>query len=562
MKFELQSVKERTINKGKRGINQVIFGRTTIVLGSILVQLLLLLLYMTYLAQHIYVFFGGYLTFGALISIMIMNRTTNPGFQLSWVLLIMLFPIVGGLFYLYVEFQPTTFFLKKSLETMDLKTKGIPVQKQETVEALRTENENTAHLAEYLYYQEEFPVYPNTGVTYFESGEKKFEELVSQLKKARTYIFLEYFILAEGIFWDTIHEVLKAKVQEGVEVRLLYDGMNDLNNLPDDFQATLKREGIQCKVFSKVYPVISTHYNNRDHRKIAVIDGRIAFTGGVNLADEYINQKKRFGHWKDAAVMLQGEAVQSFLLMFLKMWNLIEPCEDIRGFLEKADPIEKQLTDAGKEAAELQKEELAADPPKETQPETGDAPQSLIPSRGYVIPYATNPFHGERIAERVYMDILNHARHYVHIMTPYLVPDYEMLQALIYAAKRGVDVKLILPHIPDKKYAFALAHSYYSDLLESGVKIYEYTPGFVHSKVFVSDNRKAVVGTINLDYRSLYLNFECAVYLYEVAAIEDIEADFRRTLPECHLVTAFDIRHDRLLRKVAGALLKPLAPLM
>lgn len=325
--------------------------------------------------------------------------------------------------------------------------------------------------------------------------------------------------------WDSIFEILKAKAAEGVEVRFLYDGMNELYNLPHHFQTELKAAGIQCKVFSPVYPIISTHYNNRDHRKIAVIDGHTAFTGGVNLADEYINCKERFGHWKDAAVRICGEAVKSFTLMFLKMWDITEKLED-RTFYLQVD---------------------------RTEPE--EAP-------GFVMPYPANPFRQERSAKRVYMEILNSAQQYVHIMTPYLVPDHEMLETLKYAARRGVDVKLILPHIPDKKYAFALAHSYYRQLITAGVKIYEYTPGFVHSKVFASDNCKAVVGAINLDYRSLYLHFECAAFLYGMSQIADIEADFRRTLTQCQLIYMFDVRHDKWLRKLSGMFLRLMAPLM
>lgn len=325
--------------------------------------------------------------------------------------------------------------------------------------------------------------------------------------------------------WDSVLEILKAKVEEGVEVRVLYDGMNELYNLPHRYPEYLKGMGIRCKVFSPVYPVISTHYNNRDHRKIVVIDGHTAFTGGINLADEYINEKERFGHWKDSGIMLRGEAVRSFAVMFLRMWDISEKLENMAFYLK----------------------------------DWGEEP---VRADGYVMPYAANPFGKERTAKRIYLDILNNAEQYVHIMSPYLVPDDEMMQALMYAARRGIDVKLILPHIPDKKYAFALAHSYYRRLMDAGVRIYEYTPGFIHSKVFVSDNIRAVVGAINLDYRSLYLNFECAVFLYGSAEIYSIEEDFRQTLPLCQLVTYFDIRHDKWTRRTAGKVLKLFAPLM
>ena len=606
MEYQLQSVKEKSIDKGKRGVKKVVFGRTTILIVCLLVQLLLLFMGMNFLAKYIYVFLGGYLAFGALIALLILNRTTNPGFQLSWTVLVLLFPIFGGLLYLYVEIQPGTHMLRRLLDTVDQETADTLQQDPEVLEEFYQKNESAAQLASYMYREEHFPVYRNTGVTYFPSGETKFEEMLCQLRRAEKFIFLEYFIVHPGYMWDSIHEILKAKVNEGVEVRFLYDGMNELSNVPEDFLQQIRSEGIHCKVFSPVYPVISTHYNNRDHRKILVIDGRVAFTGGVNLADEYINRKERFGHWKDAAVMVQGDAVCSFTLMFLKMWNLGAKMENVALYLRPAaevkeeeeslaasDEVEAERKSSSASAEKKVKEEaLSAAGEMKTEGESlseleemnaekesssaakrmtsgyGQQEQTrmgswaLTASRGFVMPYAADPFHEERTAERIYLNILNHARRYVHIMTPYLVPDYELLQALTYAAKRGVDVKLLLPHIPDKKYAFALAHSYYKYLMQAGVRIYEYTPGFVHSKIFVSDSICSVVGGINLDYRSLYLNFESAVFLYDVPAIEDIESDFRKTLMESQLMTEYDIRHDKITRKAAGALLKLMAPLM
>jgi len=276
-------------------------------------------------------------------------------------------------------------------------------------------------------------------------------------------------------------------------------------------------------VFSPVTAFVSTHYNYRDHRKILVIDNRVAFNGGVNLADEYINRKQRFGHWKDTALMLRGEAARSFTLMFLQMWNLMESEPDF---------------------APVQSEGLSAE------------------AAGYVMPYGDCPLDDDKVGESVYMDMLYHANRYVHVMTPYLILDGELETALKYAAERGIDVKLILPGIPDKKAAYALAKSHYRSLVDAGVKIYEYTPGFVHAKVFVSDDAKAVVGTINLDYRSLYHHFECATYLYQVPCIREIEADFQATLAQCRAVTPETIRKEKLSYKVLGSIMKLVAPMM
>ncbi len=521
----VKDMKDRSVDKGRRGIHQVIFGRTGVLLLCLLAELFLLFLMLHYVAQYIYLFFGGHMVFAFLVLLLIINHEEHPAFQLAWASLVLLFPIFGGLLYLYLKLQPGMRILAGKMQEMDKESRNLLPQDSHIMRELDLQSPRAAQLAYYVGCRQGYPLCGNTEVTYFPGGEEMFEELKKQLQDAKHFIFLEYFIISEGYMWDSVQEILEQKVREGVEVRLMYDGMNELNNLPHDFSRKMKNLGIRCKVFSPVYPVISTSYNNRDHRKIAVIDGHTAFTGGVNLADEYINRIERFGHWKDAAIMMHGDAAKSFTVMFLKMWDVSEKPENIAVYLKKSSV-------------------------------------SCDPCGGFVLPYATNPLAETQTAEHVYLEIINSAVRYVHIMTPYLVPDHELMQALIYAAQRGIDVKLILPHIPDKKYAFALAHSYYKTLVGAGVRIFEYTPGFVHSKVVISDDICGVVGAINLDYRSLYLNFECAAYLYDVPAIRDMEADFKRTLIECQLVTAFDIRHDKITRKLAGHVLKVIAPLM
>ena len=337
--------------------------------------------------------------------------------------------------------------------------------------------------------------------------------------------------------WGRVLNILKRKAAEGVEVRFMYDGMCELSLLPYNYPEKLEKLGIKSRMFAPIMPFISTHYNNRDHRKIVVIDGKVAFTGGINLADEYINRKKRFGYWKDTAVMIQGDAVRSFTLMFLRMWNGESNIRrfGVPGTALPHDDYEYYLS---------VEQDRHAD------------------ADGYVIPYGDTPYDGERVGEMVYLDIINQAKRYVHIMTPYLIIDSQMITALTYAAKRGVDVSIVLPHIPDKKYAFALAKTHYAELTRAGVKIYEFTPGFVHAKIFVSDDIRGVVGTINLDYRSLYLHFECAAYLHGVSELAVIEKDFEDTVKKSILITEEDIRNQKLLSRLAGKVLKPLAPLM
>lgn len=305
----------------------------------------------------------------------------------------------------------------------------------------------------------------------------------------------------------------------------MYDGSCEFSTLPRSYPKMLGRLGIQCRAFAPVSPFVSTHYNYRDHRKILVIDGHTAFTGGVNLADEYINRIERFGHWKDCAVMLKGEAVKSFTLMFLQMWCMADETTELGDYLSfPACPAENV--------------------------------------RGYVMPYGDSPLDSEHVGKQVYVDILNRAERYVHIMSPYLILDSETENALKFAAKRGVDVALILPGIPDKKLPYALAKGHYSSLLSAGVKIYEYSPGFVHSKLFVSDDKKAVVGTINLDYRSFSHHFECAVYMHGTDCVADIEKDFTETLKLCRRVSMETVKKEKLSIKLAGILMKVIAPLM
>ncbi len=335
---------------------------------------------------------------------------------------------------------------------------------------------------------------------------------------------MEYFIVDEGLMWGKVLEILARKAKEGVDVRVMYDGSCEFALLPRDYPRRLKALGIKCKVFAPVSPFVSTHYNYRDHRKILVIDGHTAFNGGVNLADEYMNEKKKFGHWKDVAVMVKGEAVKSFTLMFLQMWGITEKEDETVRFLSyPALPQE---------------------------------------AKGFVIPYGDCPLDNDKLGERVYMDILNRAVQYVHIMTPYLILDGEMETALKFAAEKGVEVALLLPGIPDKVIPYALAKTHYASLIASGVKIYEYTPGFVHAKAFVSDAREAVVGTINLDYRSLYHHFECAAYLYNTDCIAKIEEDFQACLAQSRLVDMERVRHEKWTVKLIGRVMKAVAPLL
>ena len=502
-----------------------LFGRKAILLISLLLQAVFLFGVCFWFEDRIPLYLGGNALFTVVVLLILVNSSMDPTAKITWLLIIFVVPIFGCIFYVWTQSEWGRKTLKALVDRSEALSHHL-IRQDPAVEASLAETDPAvAGLSRYIRSCGNFPVYTNTQVTYFPLGEDKWKQMLVELEQAKHSIYLEYFIVREGVMWGRILEILVRKVQEGLDVRMLYDGTCEITTLPYDYPKRLETLGIRCKMFSPIAPLFSSHYNYRDHRKILVIDGNTAFTGGVNLADEYINQEVRFGHWKDTAIMLKGDAVESFQLMFLQMWNVDEKQADFPEDLTPPEPIH-------------------------------------IQAEGYVIPYADCPLDKQKLGEMVYIDILNRAQQYVYIMTPYLILDGEIQTAIQFAAQRGVDVRIILPGIPDKKIPYALAKTHYKALLDAGVHIYEYTPGFVHAKVFLSDRREAVVGTINLDYRSLYHHFECAAYLKDVACLPDIQRDFEETFPKCRVVTHRTCREERLLVKLTGFLAKAIAPLL
>ena len=516
---------EKILKKLKK-LLRLIFGRTTLGTLFLLIQILVLFAGFDWFREYLIYMYGGSAMLSALVLIYIISDEGNSTIKLSWVVPILIFPVFGTLFYLFLTLQPGTRRINRRIEEVGTKLRPYLLQDPEVLAHYESISASGGNLVRYMNQYGRFPAYENTGVRYFPLGDDMFPVLLEELKKAEHFIFMEYFIVEHGVMWDAILQVLETKVAEGVEVRFMYDGTCSISLLPYNYPKKLEEYGIRCKIFNPIKPALSTVQNNRDHRKIVVIDGKTAFTGGVNLADEYIGELERFGTWKDTAIMVQGEAVRNFTLMFLEIWNVDEPQENYEKYLDASYCY------------------------------------GMTEGEGYVIPYGDSPLDHENVGELVYMDILNSAKDYVHIMTPYLILDHEMLTALTYAAKRGVDVKIIMPGIPDKAYAFALAKTYYPELLRAGVKIYQYKPGFVHAKSFTSDDCKGVVGTINLDYRSLFLHFECAVYLYQVPQIADVEADFQETLKDCREISMEDWKNEKFITKLTGRVLRLIAPLM
>ena len=516
----------RLLKKGQSGLVHAIFSRFGLILILLLLQALALFSLLRWFGELLPHYLGGTLLVTAAMMVYLLNQDMDNSVRITWLVVTALAPVLGVPLFWYTKADIGHRVLRKRLMELEGQTRAQLPQDERAVRRLEAEDPGAASLTRYLRGRGGgFPVYQNTAVTYFPGGEAKFEELLRQLETAKKYIFLEYFIIEEGLMWGRVLEVLARKAAQGVDVRVMYDGTCEFSPLPRDYPKRLEALGIRCKVFSPVTPFVSTHYNYRDHRKILVIDGRVGFTGGVNLADEYINHVKKYGRWKDAAVMLEGEGVRSMTALFLQMWGILQQPE-FEQFLTDPIPAER--------------------------------------AAGFVVPYGDCPLDGERVGEMVYIDMINRARKYVHIITPYLILDGELETALRFAAERGVDVHLILPGVPDKRFAYSLAKTHYKALLSSGVKISEWTPGFTHAKVVVADGREAVVGTINLDYRSLYHHFENAVWMYGTDCIRSTESDFQSTLAQCRTVepTAHSIWQGKTLLRLTGVLLKFIAPLI
>ena len=432
-------------------IKRVVLSRIYIVMFLLVVKVFFGIWLWRQMKEYFFYSYGLNTLLTFLVYIVIVNRKGNPSYKLTWMLPILLLPIFGILLYLFFEYQRFPALLNKMQETQQ-KEMGIYMkQEYDVLEEIRTVSPESANLSVYLYQSMRLPAYRNTRITYYPSGEEFFPVLLEQLKKAQFFIFMEYFSFGEGLMWNSILEILKQKVKQGVEVRFLYDGTCSFNN-PYNYAKTMEEYGIQCRVFNQIKPVLSTVQNNRDHRKITVIDGETAFTGGINLKDAYINAEVKYGYWKDTVIRLHGDAVRSFTFMFLQVWHLYDNNIHIeyKRYFPKAIKVDKNVD-------------------------------------GFVIPYCDTPLDSDNTGESVYLDLLYNAKQYVHIMTPYLILDHEMLTALKFAAERGIDVRIMMPGVPDKSSAFAVAKTYYPELLQAGVKIYQFSPGFLHAKSFVVD---------------------------------------------------------------------------
>lgn len=508
-------------------ISQFIFRRVVIVALLLVLQIGAMVFFAIRLSDYFEWYYAGSMLCSLLAVFAILSGRSNPAYKIAWIVLIMAFPLFGGVFYLWTGSNRLSRRIKKKMAAISENTMTYSAQKEGIIDEIAQQDPSAALQVRYIERGAHCPVYDHTQCEYHEIGEKSWKRMLEELEKAEHYIFMEYFILEQGEMWDPMLELLRRKAAAGVDVRIIYDDLGSITKIPDGYDKLLESYGIRACIFNPFVPVINLRMNNRDHRKICVIDGHTGFTGGINLADEYINARELHGHWKDTAIMMRGDAVWSLTVMFLSMWDYI------RG--EHSD-------------YELYRPQIYQ--------------QSQLPSDGYFQPFSDNPLDDEPVGENVYLNMINRAQRYVYITTPYLIISNEMMTALTNAAKSGVDVRIITPHIPDKWYVHMVSQAHYAQLIEAGVRIFEYTPGFIHAKSFVADDEYAVVGTINLDYRSLYLHFECATWMYKTSCIGDIRRDFENTQAVSEEITMEACKADPFPKRLLRSILKIFAPLM
>ncbi len=508
----------------KKKLSGYIFRKTTAIVVLILLQLFVLMVSLLRMARFFPHIYGLLLLLSVVMLISVVNSDRNPAYKLAWVIPILILPIFGGIFYLLFGTSKVSSRLKKNREIQQKFKQEYLSQEQTLWEEAKSSDSAFLPLMQYVS-QAQYPLYASEGCEYFPSGEEKFRKMKEELLLAKEYIFLEYFIIADGKMWSEILSILKQKVKDGVEVRIIYDDCGSWGLLPKHYEKTLRDAGILCRVFNPLRPSLTVTMNNRDHRKILIIDGKVGFTGGINIGDEYINHIEKHGHWKDTAVMIRGQAVNTLISLFFEMWNLIEPGDEDVSKYYKNYAVSTQFD-------------------------------------GYLQPYGADPFSDDPVGEHIYLSLISKAQKELFIVTPYLIMDNEMTTALCLAAKSGVSVTILTPHIADKWYVHLMTVSSYPQLIKAGVNIYEYTPGFVHAKMFVVDGKVATVGTVNLDYRSLYLHFECGVILYGSQTVKEIRSDIRETLLVSQKIVPEDLKKIRWYHRIFQRVVQALAPLM
>ena len=515
----------RELNALKK-LSTLVFHRTTLVVLLLIVQVTVLAVMMVRFSSYFIYFYWFCILLSILSVLWILSNRSDPGYKIAWLIPILLLPVFGGLVYLLFGGNRLSARIRRKMQGMDRRMRNTlaPDFKAELLESVGADAVNQSR---YLEWYAHCPLYKNTLTEYFPLGDADSPRMLEELRRAENYLFLEYFIITPGEMWGAILEILEEKVRAGVDVRVLYDDVGSLYTLPTNYDKVLEAKGIRCSVFNRFIPALSFRLNNRDHRKFCIVDGKAAFTGGINLADEYINRVEKYGHWKDSVIFLRGEAVWSMVVMFLTVWDYVRGGEeDLNAFR----PV--------------------------------SLPEEVYDAQGWVQPYADSPLDGEPVAGTVFLNLITKAQRYVYLTTPYLIISDTVNTALCNAAKSGVDVRIITPHVPDKRIIFEVTRAHYAPLLEAGVRIFEYTPGFMHAKNFAVDDLYGTVGSVNLDYRSMFLHFEAGVWLCGQGTVLDVRDDFLHTQEESVEVTLEQSRKHKLPRLLLRSILRVFAPLM
>ncbi len=508
--------------KSKKILNRL--SSRVVVTGTVILIQLVWVLLISLGVSNLSVFINVFVRLiGLVMIIYLIGTDSNSSAKMTWILVLAFVPAFGApLFMLFGNKYPGRSFHKRMTETTKKLKKHLRFT-PEYLDEMESSHPQITGKFRYLEHHCGFPVYKNTDLKYYPVGEKMFVDMLNDLKSAERYIFLEYFIIDEGRMWGEILSILCEKAEQGVDVRIIYDDVGCVNTLPSNFPLLMQKHGIKVIAFNRFIPFVFAIMNHRDHRKITVVDGVVAYTGGVNIADEYINELERFGHWKDNGIRLYGEGAFGFAMLFLEMWDTLRrKGEDISLFI----------------------------PPKIT-----------TQGEGYVQPFTDSPLDFEDVAENLFLDIIGSSRKYLYIYTPYLIINASMSGALRRAAKRDVDVRIITPAIPDKKFIHRMTRSNYLPLLLQGVKIYEYTPGFLHAKSLIADDEIGVIGSINMDFRSLNLHFECGAVVHDEEFISSIKQDFTDTLFKSREIYIEDCKTS-FLGKMYDAVMRVFSPLL
>lgn len=523
--YERKVLVGRSMNK----IFRLVYSNKFFAITTLLIQLGFILVFVFSMSMNTRYFLLASNLISTMLIIFEVNRHEESAFKITWIMLIAVIPAFGWFFYVYTHTGVISRSLKDAQAAALRSVNRFRRDDSDIIKRMEADG-CSASFAKFLSHTGSGSVFANSKIKYYPLGDDMLVDILDSLEAARKFIFLEFFIINHSSYmWHEIERVLQKKAAEGVKVRVMYDGMGCVGITSKDFDKHLERHGIECRIFSPVQPLLSTYQNNRDHRKIIVVDGKTAFSGGINLADEYINKIDRFGHWKDTGIRICGDGASGYTQMFLTMWYTVSEADDDN---EMKEYIDAQLGSVASDAG------------------------------GYVAPFCDTPLDSIAAGRIGYTDILNNARQYVHIMTPYFAIDDMIYEAMRYAVTRGVDVKLIMPGVPDKKIPYCLARSYYRDLFDIGVEVYEYVPGFVHAKTTVSDNCRAIVGTVNYDYRSLYLHYECASYMENVPAIADMERDMIDTLSKCRHITITEYKNYPWYYRFTGRVLRLIATMI